>query len=1212
MTRSNITREFHQIASAQGTVKNALIVNKRTTKITYSFNNHFHPFVDKLLEQLNRKSIDGLLDINFHEREDLIVNFFESFYLHGNADEENEGPREVWDVEYFPKKIDTDVGGPYSIYNWELLFHVPLTIAVHLSKNQRFAEAQKWFHYIFDPTTSDTEPPNSSRFWRFIGFRQVKYDLQLMECDSTDEMPNTGEARVFVAKMDSLYHARIFNSVGRTAVDREFNPDDVDSELRAELDDALNSDEIDDRTKHNLIAKITSILDYDCHLDGINQIDAQLRIFSRPDGECTAAEIKLKEIIKNGYEAVRKNPFQPHVVARTRFLAYQYCVLMKYLDNLIAWGDSLFRQDSMESINEATQLYVLAANLLGPKPQKIPRQGITRPKTFAELRNGKHLDRLGNTLVELEGQFPFNLYSPETEKVDTNRTSPLFGMGRTLYFCIPPNDKLLGYWDTVGDRLFKIRHCMNIEGVVRQLPLFQPPIDPGMLVKAAAAGIDVNSIVSGLNQPLSPVRSALLMQQAMTLCNEVRGMGNALLTVLEKKDNEALTLLRQKHEVNIQTLVQDVRLLQWKAAIASTESLLKSRDTALERFRYYQRLLGQKKDPESTPETFALKRDWLDLDSSEDSELTDEEIIDKAYEDLVKHYDKQINKDNRVSFPKLRDVPQEAVELLALDLASFILETGDLHLSLHEFLDLNVLGPAAQLLKALAAGVETASSVVIHAPDSVINLKYWGLGGDLKITGGEKLKESIDTGASVIKGIASVIEMAATYVNKTANYQRRADEWRLQHNLAARELMQIGRQIIGSLIAEQVARHEYLTIQKQIEQAEEIQQVLQDKFTNEELYSWMQGELSKLYYEYYKFAFDIARKAEQTMKHELMRPELDEMTFIKFNYWDGGRKGLLSGEALYLDLKRMEMAYHDHNKREYELTKHISLRQLDPIALLSLKATGTCEVTLPEWLFDLDCPGHYMRRIKTVSLTIPSVTGPYTSVNCTLTLLKSTLRHSPVGSYARDPDEDSRFVDYYGTIQSVVTSSAQNDSGLFETNVRDERFLPFEGAGAESTWRLELPSEFRQFDYTTIADVILHLRYTARPGGQPLKDGAIGHLEEQLQAANEAGLTRLFSLKHDFPSEWHQFMKDTGDFTATLKASHFPYFVQPYIQEQGFQGQHSVHAIDDNQLISQNLGPMDISFDENGDYEFSLSRNDVLSSDRPQVFMVIQYSLPTG
>jgi hypothetical protein len=56
---------------------------------------------------------------------------------------------------------------------------------------------------------------------------------------------------------------------------------------------------------------------------------------------------------------------------------------------------------------------------------------------------------------------------------------------------------------------------------------------------------------------------------------------------------------------------------------------------------------------------------------------------------------------------------------------------------------------------------------------------------------------------------------------------------------------------------------------------------------------------------------------------------------------------------------------------------------------------------------------------------------------------------------------------YFGSLQSVVTSSAQQYSGLFETNLRDERSLPFENAGVISTWRLELPAVYRQFDYDT-------------------------------------------------------------------------------------------------------------------------------------------------
>ena len=268
------------------------------------------------------------------------------------------------------------------------------------------------------------------------------------------------------------------------------------------------------------------------------------------------------------------------------------------------------------------------------------------------------------------------------------------------------------------------------------------------------------------------------------------------------------------------------------------------------------------------------------------------------------------------------------------------------------------------------------------------------------------------------------------------------------------------------------------------------------------------------------------------MKQELMRSEVDAQDFVKFNYWDGGRKGLLSGEAL-------------NNKREFEMTKHVSLRQLNPVALLTLKASGTCQVTIPESLYDLDCPGHYLRRIKSVALSMPSVVGPYTSVNCTLSLLKSSMRKSPLpkdGAYARQGSEDDRFVDYIGAVQSIVTSGASNDSGMFETNLRDERFLPFEGAGAESTWKLELPKDYRAFDYDTISDVILHIRYTARQGVEPTRVKAA--LDDLFRQANQAGLTLLFSLRHDFPTEWAAFANGTGDFTAAIRKDYFPYFAQ--------------------------------------------------------------------
>jgi hypothetical protein len=75
---------------------------------------------------------------------------------------------------------------------------------------------------------------------------------------------------------------------------------------------------------------------------------------------------------------------------------------------------------------------------------------------------------------------------------------------------------------------------------------------------------------------------------------------------------------------------------------------------------------------------------------------------------------------------------------------------------------------------------------------------------------------------------------------------------------------------------------------------------------------------------------------------------------------------------------------------------------------------------------------------------------------------------------------------YYGNTDIVVTSGGDNDSGMFEPNLNDQHFLPFEGAGAISTWTLSLPGPLCTLDYMTISDVILHLRYTARSGGSAL------------------------------------------------------------------------------------------------------------------------------
>ncbi|MFC7548744.1 hypothetical protein [Plantactinospora sp. GCM10030261] len=983
---------------------------KKVRLLKYRFHNHTHPYVTELVNRLITGSVRGLQDADTATpplREELFTTarYAPSGLLVVN-DQRHKHP---------VHELDFSSSGAYSAYNWELFYHVPLTIAVHLSRSQRYADAQRWLHHIFDPT-DDSDHPTPDRYWKVRPFR---------EGDPT------------------------------------------------------------------LIERVLANLS-------------------------TGADPKLWEETVDAIGRWKDTPFRPHAVARYRHTSFMLKAVMSYLDNLIGWGDDLFRQDTGESINEATQLYVLAANLLGPRPQEVPSKGQPQPQTYASLR-GK-LDEFGNALAEVEVDLPFDTHVSVPQAADGAPVAALRSVATSLYFCVPRNDKLLGYWDTVADRLFKIRNSLDIHGVFRRLPLFDPPIDPALLAKAAAAGLDVGAIVAGLGQPLPLVRFTVLAAKAAEICHEVKTLGGMLLATIEKQDAEALAILRARHETGMLRLGEAIRYGQWQESVKAREGLEMTFHGAVARLTYYERLLGTEETDIDVP---AL--DQLDTDALLRLRLS-------AREPELAH--------------RTIDVDIEDTD---------VVDTDGRKLSTYEAKELDLLW-GAQILHDTAAGLDAIAAIVGFVPQVEGSAKPWGIGVGVSF-GGVHLKQVLDAGSAVARGIAGRLSFEANQAAKIGTYQRREQEWTFQRNVVASEITQIYRQWRAAQIREALAEREWRNHQEMIRHAEEVERFLTDpktgKTSNHELYAWLRREVRGLYGQYFQFAYDVAKRAERALQHELGDPH---QTFLSYGY-QAGKEGLLAGEKLYLDLKRMEMAYHEQNRREYELTTHVSLRQLDPVALLRLRATGSCEFTVSEDLFDLiGCPGHYFRRLRSVALSIPCVVGPYTGVNATLTLQGSSVRVSPAlrdGGYARDGDGDDRFSDHFGGVQSVVTSAGTNDSGMFEVNLRDDRYLPFEGTGAISRWRLELPTELPQFDHGTISDVILHLRYTARDGGAPLRAAAQTHVRDRVGQAAATGSLRLLSVRHEFPTEWARFTAaelDGGNpearLSLTLRDEHYPYWAR--------------------------------------------------------------------
>jgi hypothetical protein len=446
-----------------------------------------------------------------------------------------------------------------------------------------------------------------------------------------------------------------------------------------------------------------------------------------------------------------------------------------------------------------------------------------------------------------------------------------------------------------------------------------------------------------------------------------------------------------------------------------------------------------------------------------------------------------------------------------------------------------------QSLATTAMQTRTSSSVVeaVGGAMKVIPDLYLALSPESKIPVGTKLAGVFETIGQVIRIFADIQSETAALDLTLAGWQRRSDEWLHQTQTLPLEIQQIEMQILGAQRRRAVALQELNNQQRQIEQSTETLNFLRDKFTSDKLYLWMQKETSVLHSRMYELAIHAARQAERAFNFERGHTT---RRFIPDDAWDTLHEGLLAGETLELALRRMEKAYLDENVREYELIKHFSLRLHFPMEFLRLRITGRCEIELPEWMFDLDYPGQYMRRIKNVTLTIPCVAGPYNGVHCRLTLLQSTTRiDSRLGTppahccgecksgndYEACP-HDPRVVRQYAAREAIATSSGQNDSGLFELNFRDERYLPFEFQGAVSRWRIELPPENNYFELDSLSDVMLHLNYTSREGGDLLRTAASRAAHGRLPGA---GWT-FFDVRHEFPDAWELFQ------TAGRKNNH--------------------------------------------------------------------------
>ena len=693
----------------------------------------------------------------------------------------------------------------------------------------------------------------------------------------------------------------------------------------------------------------------------------------------------------------KNDPFNPHLIARYRNVAYQKYVVMKYLDTLIGWGDLEFTKDTTESVNLAIQFYLLAAELLGSKNAEAPEPEPSAPLTANGLLS--NTDGLGNAFIEYEnsaliGRDRAKVVNARAMDARARRTGNI--VESMFYFTVPRNDTLFSYWDKIADRLYKIRNSLNIEGVKRTLALFAPPIDPGMLVKARAMGLSVDSILNSTNDKRSIYRFRVIVKLAVDMAKDATEMGRNLLSILEKKDAEQLQVFKAKCD---------------KAVIAESKAVHEMEIKSLEAEKTG---LEEKK---TAKKSASKKKKAMHLVST----------AEKKYQKLME---------------KVAKI-QETVEK-----------------------------------------VRNIASATFKIPDFKFGAVTNAFGGprfDMESIGGTKLAENLVSAAESYASRFAQRQLDAAKTKLQAELERRKKEWSLEDEIADAEVVEIEKQEVVNEIKTQQVEKKHKNIENEILRSEQVYEVLSEKFTNRDLYVWLEKELGKVFRQYVNLLIDVAKMAERAYHFEIPNDK-NNKSYIQANYWDNFRKGLLAPERILLDLRRMEKAYLENDVHEMEITRPISLKNLHTIengnvtssvALDALKSSGECCFKFGMELFSADFDEFYFHRIRDVRLVVKLNNENTCYLNAKLSLTKCMV------DICNNAQKDGDFLSL-GDQEILATSVAHKEPGTFDFSLSSDKRNHFEGCGAISEWELKITGLDKIDGQYPIKDVIIYLSYTAK------------------------------------------------------------------------------------------------------------------------------------
>jgi hypothetical protein len=275
----------------------------------------------------------------------------------------------------------------------------------------------------------------------------------------------------------------------------------------------------------------------------------------------------------------------------------------------------------------------------------------------------------------------------------------------------------------------------------------------------------------------------------------------------------------------------------------------------------------------------------------------------------------------------------------------------------------------------------------------------------------------------------------------------------------------------------------------------------------------MSSVLGKVYAFFLQQATALALLAQAQLAFE--RQEVVS-GFIVADYWQVNpgqlgqtspdRRGITGSVRLLQDIVRLDQHGFDTDRRKLHLTQTIAMSQFAAFELEQFRQTGVLTFATPQALFDGDFPGHYLRLVRQVNVSLIALVPPGRG-------LRATMSASGV-SRAVVARGDFQTITLQREPETIAITAPINANGLFQLEPEGSLLRPFEGMGVDTVWQLHLPKPANPFDFRSIAEVLLTIEYTALDSSE--------YREQVIRSLNRSfSADRSFSVRDQFLDAWY-------------------------------------------------------------------------------------------